>query len=81
MSLVRLSPMRIAVLLGVALAVLRFVGFTPLALLDARAVDLRLRARGPQPATTTRSRNWGAGPGRARRSRGFSRRSIRPAPR
>jgi adenylate cyclase len=51
MSLVRLSPMRIAVLLGVALAVLRFVGFTPLALLDARAVDLRLRARGPQPAS------------------------------
>ncbi|MFN2425605.1 MAG: CHASE2 domain-containing protein [Candidatus Binatia bacterium] len=42
--------MRIAVLLGVALAVLRVVGLAPLAVLDARAVDLRLLARGPAPA-------------------------------
>jgi adenylate cyclase len=42
--------MRIAVLLGIGLAAVRLVGFTPLALFDARAVDLRLRARGPQPA-------------------------------
>jgi len=47
----RLSPMGIATLLGVALMVIRFLGFTPLALLDTRAVDLRLLARGVQPAS------------------------------
>jgi adenylate cyclase len=47
----RLSPMRIAVLLGVGLAVVRLVGFAPLSAFDARAVDLRLRARGPEPAS------------------------------
>ncbi|MFN2375234.1 MAG: CHASE2 domain-containing protein [Candidatus Binatia bacterium] len=44
--------MRIAVACGIALAVIRFVGITPLDLLDARAVDLRLIARGPQAAST-----------------------------
>jgi adenylate cyclase len=48
----RLTPMRIAVLLGLALAVVRMVGFAPLSALDARAVDLRLRARGPEPASS-----------------------------
>jgi len=43
--------MRIAWLLGIALAVVRFVGFAPLTLLDSRAVDLRLLARGPEPAS------------------------------
>jgi adenylate cyclase len=47
----RLSPLRIAVLLGVILSIVRFVGFAPLSLLDARAVDLRLLARGRQPAS------------------------------
>lgn len=47
----RLTPMRIAVMLGAMLAVLRMVGSAPLGLLDARAVDWRLLARGVQPAS------------------------------
>ncbi|HEY2773230.1 MAG TPA: adenylate/guanylate cyclase domain-containing protein [Candidatus Binatia bacterium] len=43
--------MTIAALLGVVLAVLRFIGIAPLALLDARAIDLRLLARGRQPGS------------------------------
>ncbi len=47
----RLTPMTIAVLLGAALSAGRLAGFTPLAVLDARAVDLRLLARGKQPGS------------------------------
>ena len=43
----RWSPVGIALVLGLLLAVVRFVGFTPLRLLDTRAIDLRLLARGP----------------------------------
>lgn len=46
-----LSPLRIAVLLGVILSVLRFVGCRPLELVDVRAIDYRLLQRGPQPAS------------------------------
>ena len=45
-----LTPFRIAVLLGVALALLRVSGCHYLDLLDLRAVDYRLQQRGPQPA-------------------------------
>lgn len=38
-------------LLGAVLGVIRFVGFAPLELLDTRAVDLRLLARGVEPAS------------------------------
>jgi adenylate cyclase len=47
----RLSPMKIAVLLGTLLAVIRFVGVPALELLDVRAVDLRLLARGVEAAS------------------------------
>lgn len=59
MSRLRLTPMRIALLLGLALTGVRSAAhvfrdvapFSLLALLDARAVDVRLRARGPEPAS------------------------------
>lgn len=47
MRVFRWSPVGIALVLGLLLAVVRFVGFTPLRLLDTRAIDLRLLARGP----------------------------------
>jgi adenylate cyclase len=43
------SPMGIALLMGLALSVLRFAGCAPLLTLDVRSVDLRLLARGPLP--------------------------------
>ena len=46
----RLTPLRIAIALGVVLSVIRFIGCAPLARLDTRAVDFRLIERGPQPA-------------------------------
>lgn len=48
----RLTSLRIAVLLGVALSCLRFTAGSVIETLDARAVDLRLRYRGPQQASS-----------------------------
>ncbi|HXC51115.1 MAG TPA: adenylate/guanylate cyclase domain-containing protein [Candidatus Limnocylindrales bacterium] len=47
----RLTPMRIALIVGALLAIARCVDFKPLRILDARSVDLRLLARGPEPAS------------------------------
>jgi len=44
-----LTTMRIALLLGVALAILRLSSCGPLLLLDTRATDFRLVQRGPEP--------------------------------
>ncbi|MFI5367176.1 MAG: CHASE2 domain-containing protein, partial [Candidatus Binatia bacterium] len=46
-----LTPFRIAAILGVALALLRFAGCHYLELFDLRAIDYRLLQRGPQPAS------------------------------
>jgi adenylate cyclase len=47
----RLSPFKIAILLGIAMAILRMTGCSYLDGLDARAVDFRLAERGPRPAS------------------------------
>ncbi|HVO22748.1 MAG TPA: adenylate/guanylate cyclase domain-containing protein [Candidatus Margulisiibacteriota bacterium] len=47
----RLTPFRIALLLGFALSVLRFNGCHYLELIDVRAVDYRFLQRGVQPAS------------------------------
>lgn len=48
MSWRRISSIRIALLLGVALSALRFSGCRYLELLDLRALDYRLQQRGVQ---------------------------------
>jgi adenylate cyclase len=45
------TPFRIALLLGLILSVLRFVGCGPLERLDMRAIDYRFELRGVQPAS------------------------------
>ena len=47
-----LTSFRIALLLGLALSLLRFSGCRVLGLLDLRAIDYRLLQRGPQAAST-----------------------------
>lgn len=47
-----LTSFRIAAILGIALALLRFSGCHYLDLFDLRAIDYRLLQRGPQPAST-----------------------------
>jgi adenylate cyclase len=47
----RLTPFRIAILLGLLLSVLRLSGFRYLELVDVRAVDYRLIARGVEPGS------------------------------
>ncbi len=49
--LMKFTPLRLALLLGVCLAALRFAGFLPLQVLDARAVDYRLLYRGIEAAS------------------------------
>ena len=47
----RVTPLRIALVLGSLLSILRFGGCRYLELIDVRAVDYRLLQRGPQPAS------------------------------
>jgi len=47
----RLTPLRIALILGVGLSILRFNGCVALQQIDTRAIDLRLRQRGVEAAS------------------------------
>jgi len=49
MSRKRFTPVAIALTIAGAVSLLRLIGWTPLELLDLRALDYRLTRRGVQP--------------------------------